>query len=871
MKNAPSTPDLEAFLRSSPNLILVLEPDFTIVAANDAFVRATKVRREVILGEKLFEVFPGDPHDPTSDGQTNLRASIERVLETRNPDQQTSQRYDVRRPPEEGGAFEVRHWNWFNYPVLDADGRVTHIIHQAEEVTELIRLRRLDAERSAGAGSVYFKDASERIHAEAVIHESEERHRLIMANVTDHAIFTLGLDGRITEWNAGAEKVFGHGREIIGRGADILFTPEDRSAGRVEKEMRVCRAEGRASDERWHIKKDGTRFYASGSMESLKGEDGALRGFVKVVRDQTEKVMAEAQRQELTARIALQARLFDTALSNSPDFLYTFDLDGRFTYLNRPLLALLQKSSDQVIGRDFFELDYPSELAGRLQRQIREVIETRGPVQDETPFTGPSGARDYEYIFMPVLAPDGTVEAVAGSTRDVTGRKQAEEATRRRAIQLQKLAEVATRINAARDVDSVVGLVTEEARSIIGARQAATSMVLDANDPRPIRFISTPTVRAHEPAPAGTEVTTLLDAANAEIQPVRLTQDDLRNDPRWPALEKVALVVPAENGWLSVPLVGRNGKSIGLLQLADKLEGLFTDDDEAILVQISRIAAIAIENARLYEELRSNDQRKDEFLAMLAHELRNPLAAIASAVTLSTRSGLQEHIDWSMEVIARQMKHLTRLIDDLMDVSRISSGKIQLRKDLIDATPIIDSALATVRTLIEERKHTLEVSIDRGNLWIDADPTRIEQVVVNLLNNAAKYSDNAGHIRITARNEGGAVVISVRDRGVGIPAEKLPKMFELFAQGDRSLARSEGGLGIGLTVVKKLIEMHGGTVTAESEGAGKGSEFTIRLPAAIGSATSGTGAGGPSGAAGKKARILVVDDNVDTAAGWRGS
>ena len=147
-------------------------------------------------------------------------------------------------------------------------------------------------------------------------------------------------------------------------------------------------------------------------------------------------------------------------------------------------------------------------------------------------------------------------------------------------------------------------------------------------------------------------------------------------------------------------------------------------------------------------------------------------------------------------------------------------------------TPVMDSAAATVKPLIEERKHTLHVSIDRGNLWVNADPTRLEQVIVNLLNNAAKYSENEGQVWLTAGNEGKDVVISVKDQGVGIVPEKLPQMFELFAQGDRSLARSEGGLGIGLTVVKKLVEMHGGRVTAESEGPGKGSEFTIRLPAA---------------------------------------
>jgi CheY-like chemotaxis protein len=184
---------------------------------------------------------------------------------------------------------------------------------------------------------------------------------------------------------------------------------------------------------------------------------------------------------------------------------------------------------------------------------------------------------------------------------------------------------------------------------------------------------------------------------------------------------------------------------------------------------------------------------------------------------------------------------------------------------VLDATSILDSAVATVTPLTDERRHTLDVSIDRGNLWVDADPTRIEQAIVNLLNNAAKYSENGGYIRLSAHNAGGDVVISVLDRGVGIQPERLAEMFELFAQGDRSLARSEGGLGIGLTVVKKLVELHSGTVTAKSEGPGKGSEFTIRLPAA--EAATAKAQKRPVERVGRGARILVVDDNVDTARG----
>jgi signal transduction histidine kinase/ActR/RegA family two-component response regulator len=287
---------------------------------------------------------------------------------------------------------------------------------------------------------------------------------------------------------------------------------------------------------------------------------------------------------------------------------------------------------------------------------------------------------------------------------------------------------------------------------------------------------------------------------------------------------------------------------------------------ELILLAIEDVTArkrAEQEREQLLGLLKQHDQRKDEFLAMLGHELRNPLAAITNAVTLMTLTDLKEHRDYSIEAIQRQSRHMSRIIDDLLDITRINLGKFMLHREIIDATPILDSAAQTVKSLVEVRNHTLDLSIDRGNLWVDADPTRLEQVVVNLLNNAAKYSENGGHIRLSASREGGEIVIRVKDAGIGIAPEKLPEMFQLFTQADHSSARSEGGIGIGLTIVKKLIEMHDGSIAAHSEGLGKGSEFVVRLPAA--KQSSATQTTKEPRLAGQALRILVVDDNVDTA------
>jgi PAS domain S-box-containing protein len=266
---------------------------------------------------------------------------------------------------------------------------------------------------------------------------------------------------------------------------------------------------------------------------------------------------------------------------------------------------------------------------------------------------------------------------------------------------------------------------------------------------------------------------------------------------------------------------------------------------------------------RMHERrLLEDDRRKNEFLAMLAHELRNPLAAVSNAVQLLHRPEAASLLDWCKGVIGRQVNQLTRLVDDLLDVSRITRGKIQLRPQQIDLVTLLRSASSTVRPLIEERNHDFHVAIEPERLAIEADPTRLEQVVVNLLTNAAKYTKSGGRIELNACLGCGQAIIRVSDNGIGIAPELLPRVFDLFTQGDRSIARSEGGLGIGLTMVQKLVELHGGTVSVESPGLGLGSTFTVRLPARAGEVA----APAPpllNPVEPGKARILLIDDNVD--------
>jgi CheY-like chemotaxis protein len=270
----------------------------------------------------------------------------------------------------------------------------------------------------------------------------------------------------------------------------------------------------------------------------------------------------------------------------------------------------------------------------------------------------------------------------------------------------------------------------------------------------------------------------------------------------------------------------------------------------------------------LLDELAEADRRKDVFLATLAHELRNPLAPIRNAVQLLLLKGpLDPDLQWAQAVINRQVKHMARLLDDLLDVSRISHNKLELRKERLALAAAVQEAVETTRPLIEQDGRELSVSLPPEPVYLDADPVRIAQVLSNLLSNAAKYTESGGHIQLTGERRGTDLVISVTDDGIGIDPEMLPRIFDVFSQEKPALDRSQGGLGIGLSLVRGLVELHGGSVEAYSDGPGTGSEFVVRLPAAaeepIPDAAPESDESKPAPA--PKRRLLIVDDLKDSA------
>jgi signal transduction histidine kinase/DNA-binding response OmpR family regulator len=322
------------------------------------------------------------------------------------------------------------------------------------------------------------------------------------------------------------------------------------------------------------------------------------------------------------------------------------------------------------------------------------------------------------------------------------------------------------------------------------------------------------------------------------------------------------------DGLVIVPLSAR-GRTLGSLTLGLGPSGRKLDADAlSMATDLAARAAIALDNARLYGKIQAEDRRKDEFLAMLAHELRNPLAPISNAVHILQLSEKDPaKLKWAIEVIGRQLRQLVRLVDDLLDVSRITRGKIELKIESIDATQAVAAAIETSRPFVDALEHTLTVLLPPEPLLVKGDFARVAQILANLINNAAKYTNEGGRIAVTAAREGANVVFRVRDTGIGIPADLLSSIFEPFTQIDRTLARSQGGLGIGLTLVRRLVEMQGGRVFASSDGPDQGSEFTVSLPAASPAqrAKGDSGESGRTAAAALDLCVLVVDDNHDVA------
>jgi PAS domain S-box-containing protein len=586
------------------------------------------------------------------------------------------------------------------------------------------------------------------------------------------------------------------------------------------------------------------------------GAGGTLAGVVLVFRDVTE------------ARRAVEARLHLAAIvESSDDAIISESLDGIITSWNLGAQRLFGYTAPEIVGKPLALLvppDHPDEVPGLLERIKRgERIEHFQTVRLRKDGSGV----DVSLTLSPVRNAEGRIVGASKIARDIT-------ASKRHEASLRFLAEASKVLSELLDVHSTLQKVASIAVPHFADWCAVDLLEADGSlhrlavahvDPARIKLAHELQQRypPHPDSPHG--LPQVLRTGQSDMMsdiPDELLVRGARDEEHLRLLRELGL-----KSYMCVPLKGRWQMLGGVTFVSAESGRHYTGEDLAFAEELARRAAIAIENAQLYAELRRADRLKDEFLAMLAHELRNPLTPVRNALHIMKQPGVNgEILQRVRDMAERQVQYMARLLDDLLDMARISRGRIELRKEVVDVAAVVGSTVEAVRPLIEERRHEFTVSLPAGPLRVQADPMRLEQVLTNLLNNAAKYTDPGGHVRLSAEMEGSEVVLRVRDSGIGIAPDMLPRIFDLFVQAERHLDRSQGGVGIGLTLVKRLVELHGGRVEAHSAGPGQGSEFVVRLPAA-----SERGERGEGAAAGSEAprvprrRVLVVDDNPDAA------
>jgi PAS domain S-box-containing protein len=703
---------------------------------------------------------------------------------------------------------------------------VARVLDQARTERELADSRTLSREQEARRVELEHEIA-QRKRVELALRAAEESWSLMVESVRDFAIFTVDPAGKIATWNRGGQHLFGYSEaEILGRPFAILFTAEDQAGGTPAQEIAAAAAKGRSADERWHIRRDGSRFFASGSLTPILDEDSRLRGFTKVCRDIT--AQKEAQEAVREAAVRLKA-IVDTA----SDGIITIGEAGIVESMNLAAERIFGYASEQVVGQSAQML--MAAAGGALPH--------------------PDGER-----FWSAFEPN-----MIGRAREIEGRKSdGSTFPMELSISETRLGDRCIFTGIVRDITDYKRAVVERMRLVseLGAERALLNSLLD-NAPVGFGFFDhaerylriNPALAAIDGLPVEEHLGRRLDdvvpalaaEASQAFQAVKETGQSIVNKeitgetPQFPGQKR---------SWLCnfYPVRTSDGNLLGT--------GLVVSDID--------------DRKRMEEALKEADRRKDQFLAMLAHELRNPLAPISNAVQIMRVEGPSgPSFQWSLTVIADQIKHMTRMVDDLLDVSRITRGKVDLQRQLIELADVVSIAVEASRPLLEEYRHHLTVELPNDSVLLDADPARIAQVLSNLLNNAAKYTPERGEISLLASVTRNDVLIRVRDSGIGISPDLLPRMFDLFVQADQSLSRTRGGLGIGLTVVRSLVEMHDGSVSVHSKGSGKGSEFTIRLPRPSRSVSRGHersrldrsgGVGVPP------RRILVVDDSLKNAA-----
>src|SRR6201991_138987 len=711
----------------------------------------------------------------------------------------------------------------------------------------------------------------------------------------DDAIVSKTLDGIITSWNKGAERIFGYSaEEAVGQPITIIIP-----ANHLDEEPKIL-ARLRAGERVDHFetvrqRKDGTLVEISLTISPIIGPHGQIIGASKIARDVTEQRQSRRALDEAAERLKLAlaaASLGDWSWDARTDLVTVSETAARIFGVppGQPMSREEMLKLLEVKDRERSRLTVETALANHTDYDIEYRLKSPG---DSDRWISTKGRGVY--------AEDGTIIGQLGFVQDISARKAAEETLLEQAEALQTLNEVGKLISAELDLHNTVQAVTDAATEITGARFGSFFYNVSTEEGASYMLYTLAGVPreafAHFPMPRATD---LFGPTFRGEGVVRIGEG--KKDPRYgknsPYYGMPEGHLPV-NSYRAVPVVSRSGEVLGGLFFGHPEMDVFTERDEIVVAGLASQAAVAMDNARLYEtaqkaraeaekaaaekerlyrQAEESSRLKEEFLATISHELRTPLSAILGWARMLRMGQLsEENAAKALVRIERNARAQAQLVDDLLDVSRIITGKLRMDVQPADPNSFIDAAVEAVRPAAEAKGVRVQKVIDTGAISIPGDPVRLQQVVWNLLSNAIKFTPRGGRVQIRSERVNSHLEIVVSDTGQGISQDFLPHVFDRFRQADQKTSRQHGGMGLGLAIVRHLVEMHGGSVRAMSDGEGQGSTFTVMLP--ISPVYRVDSSGGRVHPAArdllppleddcadslKGLRILVVDDEADT-------
>jgi PAS domain S-box-containing protein len=651
------------------------------------------------------------------------------------------------------------------------------------------------------------------------------RHLAQVVESSDDAIVSKDLDGIITSWNRAAERMFGYtAAEAVGRSIRMIIP-----AGRQSEEdtvlTRIRAGKSVAHFETVRQRKDGSLLPISLTVSPIRDDAGRVVGASKIARDISDRKRADAAASRLAA-----------VIESSDDAIVTKNLDGIIASWNPAAERMFGYTAAEAIGRSIRIL-IPQDLQNEEDTVLAKIRAGEAVDHYETTRRRKDGSLvSISLSVSPIRGDGGVVVGASKIARDITERIRLRAAAVEQAQIAAKIGEVGAAVASTLERDTIVQKVTDTATELTHAEFGAFfyNVVDPAGDAYMLYTLSGAPKEAFAnfPHPRATAVFGPTFRGDGTVR-----LDDVTADPRYGKSAPYFGMPPGHlpvRSYLAVPVKGVTGGVLGGLFFGHSQVGVFTEQHERLAEGIAAWASVALENARLYIEAQEANRTKDEFLAVLSHELRTPLNAILGYARL-LRGGILtgEKADRGLQTLERNATWLTQIVEDVLDVSRIISGKIRLDVQPVSLPLIVDNSVATVQPAADAKGVRLQTIIDPGVARVSGDPDRLQQVVWNLVSNAVKFTPRNGRVQVRLERVNSNVEIVVSDTGVGIKPDFLPYVFERFRQAEAGTTRKTGGLGLGLAIVRHIVEMHGGTVDAASAGEGQGATFRVRLPVMI--------------------------------------